>query len=187
MKNAFDYLAIKNVITRDPKILADVDKIILPGVGAFGAAMESLNQFELTDILNSHVQSGKPIMGVCLGMQLLAQKSFEHSEQLGMGWISGEILPIRPNDSALKIPHIGWNITDLDCDSSLFKGLGPVGDFYYVHGYAMQCAAALVTAKCDYGGPITAAIEFKNIFGTQFHPEKSQNAGLAILTNFANL
>ena len=167
--------------------IEDADKIILPGVGHFDKAMNNLNGLGFRDVLNRKALEEKvPILGICLGMQLLAEKS-EEGKLPGLGWIRGKVKKFSFNfhNKHLKVPHMGWNIVYQQKINPLFKDMYPDPRFYFVHSYYMKCDhAGDVDATCDYGGPVTAAIRKKNIFATQFHPEKSQCHGLRILKNF---
>lgn len=186
--NALDYLSVDNEITAEPERLRNADKLILPGVGAFGAAMIAIKSQGLDKILEGIVKrDGKYVLGICLGMQIFAERSYEGGINKGLGWISGEVRPINTNDKDLKIPHIGWNPSDIETTNPLFSGLPSRSDFYFLHSYTFQCNQAVTVATTEYGDTITAAVAYENIFGTQFHPEKSQNQGLAVLRNFANL
>jgi glutamine amidotransferase len=186
--NALDYLSIENEITSDPQHIRDADKLILPGVGAFSAAMAAIKSTSLDEVLNDTVnKAGKYVLGICLGMQLLGNKSYEGEECEGLGWIPGEVIPIETGAMKLKIPHIGWNLSKLRNSSPLFLGLPSPSDFYFLHSYTFRCDEEITIATTEYGQVITAAVAHGNVFGTQFHPEKSQNQGLAVLRNFANL
>jgi glutamine amidotransferase len=166
------------------------ERLILPGVGAFDTGMRNLEQSGFRDALEAFARSGKPILGICLGMQLLASKSDE-GHLPGLGWINAEVRRItRPAENQefqqLKIPHMGWNIATAKIDSRLFRDLPPDPRFYFVHSYHVVCASDHdVSATIQYGSTLTAAIESKNIFGVQFHPEKSHKFGMKVLENFA--
>ena len=176
-------------VVSDPEKLSLYDKIVLPGVGAFGDAAEKLRQSGMADAIIREAKAGKPILGICLGMQLLLEKSFEYGEHEGLGLISGEIRPIAdviPSD--LKIPHIGWNalhLTRPDCP--IFKYLKEGDHVYFVHSfYGANCEDSVI-AKAEYGAPLTAAVANGNVYGCQFHPEKSGNVGLSILKAFTEV
>jgi len=166
--------------------LDEVERIVLPGVGAFGECVHNLERLGFTEALQMQVlEKGKPILGICLGMQAMAAKGYEMGEHQGLGWFDADVIRIQPNDSALKVPHVGWNAIQYEEGYPLFKGLRPNPDFYFVHSYHMKCReASNVVAVCDYGGQLTAAVARDNIFATQFHPEKSQDFGLQVLANF---
>ncbi len=186
VRNALYYLGCDSVFCRSPQDLDGIDKIVLPGVGAFADFMEKLKSRGFVDALETVVfDRGIPILGICLGMQAMARKSFEGGEHQGLGWIEGDVIRIKPDDSGLRVPHIGWNEILPRRESVLFDGLPENGDFYFVHSYYVNCDnSGDVEATCDYGGAITAAIRKNNVFATQFHPEKSQDHGLRVLDNF---
>ncbi len=186
--NALDMIGAEVEICNNPIELLNKDKIILPGVGSFGGCMSNLKNRGFYEVLDKLVTKEKyPILGICLGMQLMADKSFEVGEHKGFGWIKGDVLPIKNLNLQLKIPHVGWNALDKNCDDDLLKGLPDGSDVYFTHSYYMKCNNDDdVIANCQYGVPLTAAIHSENIFGTQFHPEKSQDYGLRILENFVN-
>ncbi len=174
------------VVTDDPAVLAAADRIILPGVGAFGDAADKLRERGLFDVLRDLAAKGKPLMGICLGMQLLFEKGFEYGEHEGLGLIKGEVRPIAeviPAD--LKIPHIGWNALHFVGEKSpIFRYLDE-GDFvYFVHSFYGKNDDGSVIATAEYGAHLTAAVGRGNVFGCQFHPEKSGNVGLKILKAF---
>ena len=174
-----------SVITADPAVIAGADKIILPGVGAFEDAIAKLRATGLDQVVIEQAKSGKPLMGICLGMQMLFEKSYEYGEHRGLGLIKGQVIGMEntiPKD--LKIPHIGWNALHFKGENPLFRYIQD-GDFvYFVHSYyATDCDEALI-ATTDYGKEITAAVACGNVFGCQFHPEKSGQGGLNILKAF---
>jgi len=186
--NALNYIGVDAVITNDGREIKKAERIILPGVGAFGAAMENLRQFGLQEILHEEVMmKGKPFLGICLGMQLLAETGTEKGLFRGLGWIAGEVLKLQPEGDGYKLPHVGWNDIDIKQDSPLFKGLKKERAFYFVHSYAMHLKDHQdLAAESDYGVKFTAAVQKDNIFATQFHPEKSQKNGLTVLENFVD-
>ena len=168
------------------KILA-ADRVILPGVGAFGDAMEKLHQYGLVEIIRQVVQKGTPFLGICLGQQLLFEESEESQGVPGLGILKGKIRRI-PNTPGLKIPHMGWNSLTLRPGTRLFSGLGEEPYVYFVHSYYLEAAdPEIVAASADYGVVIHAAVETGNVFACQFHPEKSSDTGLQILKNFISL
>ena len=172
-------------VTADPEVIRSADKIILPGVGAFGDAAEKLRKSGLGDVVCEEARRGKPLMGICLGMQLLFEKSFEYGEHEGLGLIPGSIRPISdviPKD--YKIPHIGWNALHIHRESPILSRIKE-GDFvYFVHSfYATDCEESVI-ASAEYGATLTAAVANKNVYGCQFHPEKSGAVGLEILRAF---
>lgn len=177
-------------VTGSPKEVRGADRIVLPGVGAFGDCRAGLDAIDgMVDTLNEAVRGyGKPFLGICVGMQLMATRGIEYGVHNGLGWIEGDVTAIKPLDPALKIPHMGWNTLDLLRPHALLEGieLGSKGQHaYFVHSYAMQPKSeADVVARTDYGGPITAMVARDNMAGTQFHPEKSQALGLKLIGNF---
>jgi len=186
--NALSFLGVEFSIIADREEIPRMDKMILPGVGAFAAGMRNLAEFGFIPVLNEEVVGKqKPILGICLGMQLFAEVGFEGGEYTGLGWIKGEIKKLDPKDPALKIPHMGWNHGIVKKPSRLLQGIAPQADFYFVQSYYMACEPEVVSSTCEYGIEFPASIEWGNIFGTQFHPEKSQDAGLTLLKNFAGL
>ena len=184
--HALEYLGADVSVCRNPGELSAMDKIVLPGVGAFGDCVRNLTERGFIGPLNDKVmRNGTPILGICLGMQLMAKKSYENGEHEGLGWIDGEVIRIRTEDPKLRVPHVGWNDIRYRKTSPLFAGLPESCDFYFVHSYFVDCRdPGIIEATCDYGTTITAALRQGNIFATQFHPEKSQDFGLRILRNF---
>ena len=174
------------VVTDDPAVLAAADRILLPGVGAFGDAADKLRERGLFDVLRNLANDGKPLLGICLGMQLLFEKGYEYGEHEGLGLIQGAVRPIAEVIPAgLKIPHIGWNSLHFTGEKSpIFRYLEE-GDFvYFVHSFYDKNEDGSVIATSEYGAPLTAAVGRGNVFGCQFHPEKSGAVGLAILRAF---
>lgn len=180
--------AAEILVTADPAAVARADRIVLPGVGAFADCKRGLAALPgMIEAMEGAVRGqGKPFLGICVGMQLLATRGFEHGPQDGLNWIAGEVGVLKPADPALKIPHMGWNNLDFrEGGHPLLAGLKPGAHAYFVHSYAMMCReAADVVATTDYGGPVAALIARDNIAGTQFHPEKSQATGLRLIANF---
>jgi glutamine amidotransferase len=186
ISNAFEYLNYDIVVADTPDVISKAEKLLLPGVGAFSAGMDAIRGTELLVALEERVCRAKvPFLGICLGMQMLAQKSFEDGEHEGLGWIPGEIIRFNPDTDTIKVPHVGFNSVTGFGDNPLFQGLPDEMDFYFVHSYKLVCPPEIVAGTCDYGGEFTAAIHSENIVATQFHPEKSQSAGLQVLRNFA--
>lgn len=181
---AFDFLGIENIVTADIDEIKKADKLVLPGVGAFGEGMANLEKNGLDKVIKEEVKSGKPLLGICLGMQMLFEESEESPNVKGLGILKGKILKL-PKVADLKIPHMGWN--DLTCHGKLFEGLkNPF--VYFVHSYYLSALdKSVVSATVHYGIDIEVAVESNNVFGCQFHPEKSGEEGLKILSNFANL
>jgi imidazole glycerol-phosphate synthase subunit HisH len=175
------------VVTADPDTVRQSERIVLPGVGAFADCMQGLAAIPgmVEALTESVIRNGKPILGICVGMQLMASAGREFGVHRGLDWIGGEVMPLTPSDPALKIPHMGWNEIRPVQDHPLFTGLDAGAHTYFVHGFEMKPAEDRhLLATTDYGGQITAAIGRDNIVGTQFHPEKSQAVGLRILGNF---
>ena len=187
VENALLFLGETPVITRDRNNLLKADTIILPGVGSFGDAMGRLQQYGLADIIRESAKKGTPFLGICLGLQLLFNSSQESPGVAGLGLLQGQILKI-PDSKGLKIPHMGWNSLEVAPGSALFKGIATGAYVYFVHSYYLQAEnEEIVAASAEYGVHIHAAVERGNIFGCQFHPEKSGQEGLAILKNFIEL
>ena len=188
LKSSFAAIGAEVIVTADEQVLKSADKIILPGVGAFEDAANKLRQAGLDRVLVELAGQGKPLMGICLGMQLLFDKSFEFGEHDGLGLIPGTVRPIKdviPAD--YKIPHIGWNALHFQKASPLFANIADGDCVYFVHSfYAAECDDAVI-ATSEYGAELTAAVQKGNVFGCQFHPEKSGKTGLAILRAFAQL
>ena len=187
LESSFAAIGAEAIVTADPAVLRQADQIILPGVGAFGDAAAKLRSTGLDTVIKELAAAGKPLMGICLGMQLLLDKSYEYGEHEGLGLIPGSVEPIAnviPAD--LKIPHIGWNALKFEGDSPLWRYINPGDCVYFVHSYyAAQCDSVIATA--EYGAPLTAAIARDNVYGCQFHPEKSGTVGLNILKAFVEL
>ena len=183
------YTGAESVVTADERVISRADSVILPGVGAFADAREKLVSAGLVPVLDRHVRAGKPLLGICLGMQLLFERSYEYGEHAGLGYIKGEVRPIAPDlKERLKVPHMGWNSLKFVRQSPLYKYLEQGEYVYFVHSYYGTGCAESTTAVSGYGGiDITASVECGNVFGTQFHPEKSGAAGLKILRAFGEL
>ncbi|MBV9988019.1 MAG: imidazole glycerol phosphate synthase subunit HisH [Chitinophagaceae bacterium] len=185
--SAFEYLGADVMICKDPKQLAEADRIVIPGVGAFKDCIGRLHSENFVDTLNNEVLiKKKPVLGICLGMQVMAGRSFEGGEFKGLGWIDADVVKLHPAEAEqLKVPNIGWNEIDCVPGIPLFAGLPPRPDLYLVHSYYMKCNDPRdIVATYTYGHQVTAAVLKQNIFATQFHPEKSQDNGLQILQNF---
>jgi glutamine amidotransferase len=178
------------VVTSDPAQVARADRVVLPGVGAFADCRRGLDAVPgMVDALEEVVRrKGRPFLGICVGMQLMAERGLEYVVTPGLGWVKGEVDKIQPSDPALKIPHMGWNTLDVATAHPLLAGIpvGPKGlHAYFVHSYHLARGdRADLVAEADYGGPVTAMVGHGNIAGTQFHPEKSQRLGLALIGNF---
>ncbi len=177
-------------VTGDPQVVLKADRIVLPGVGAFADCRRGLDAVPgMVEAMTQAVkEEGKPFLGICVGMQLLATRGLEHETALGLDWIHGDVTAITPSDLSLKIPHMGWNVLHKQREHALLDGIetGPNGlHAYFVHSYALQPTdMSDVVAVTDYGGPVTAIVAKDNVAGTQFHPEKSQTLGLALIANF---
>ncbi|KAF5080647.1 Imidazole glycerol phosphate synthase subunit HisH [anaerobic digester metagenome] len=179
-------VGLSGTITRDKKILDAADAIILPGVGAFSDAMDNLRKFDLIDALNDNVKKGKILMGICLGMQLLFDKSYEDGEFSGLSYIPGEI--VKFDAPGIKIPHMGWNNLVINRDSPLVKNIGTEDYVYFVHSYyAKPDNFDDVVAYAKYSVKVPAIVQKDNVIGMQFHPEKSSNVGFKLLTNFKEM
>ena len=186
IKSSFARVGADVVVTADKKIIQNADKIMLPGVGAFEDAARKLRDSGMADLLCEEVKKGKYLMGICLGMQLLFEKSFEYGEHEGLGILKGQVVPMAGKiDPALKIPHMGWNALEVKQGKLLSEVDGQ--HVYFVHSFYAEGCEASLAAVTEYGIPITAAVEQGNIFGCQFHPEKSGNVGLSILQKFCQL
>jgi len=185
VKNALDYLKLESVLTSDKKEIENADAIILPGVGAFPSAMKMLDKSGLTDTLKTEAEK-KPFLGICLGMQMLFSKSYEFEECDGLGFIEGKVDKIDAPD--LIIPHMGWNKLEILNECPLLEGLTKDSYVYFVHSYQAYCDDKNISAYCEYGGKVPALVyNGKNVYGAQFHPEKSGETGLQILRNFGKL
>jgi len=187
VEKALLHLGEDAIITRDKKQLMEADKVILPGVGNFGDAMEKLRHYELVDVIKNIADKGTPLLGICLGLQLLFERSDECMEATGLSILKGEILRI-PDSEGLKIPHMGWNSLSVKPGAKLYQGIQDQAYVYFVHSYYLKAAdEADVAATTFYSTLIHASVEKGNVFGCQFHPEKSGTVGLSILKNFASL
>ncbi len=189
LKSSFAAIGAEAVVTSDPSVIKEADKLILPGVGAFEDAARKLRQSGLDSVIISEVECGKPLLGICLGMQMLFERSFEYGEHEGLGLISGSVKPIRPEVSEeLKIPHIGWNPLHLsEPKDELFRYIDEGDCVYFVHSYYGADCDKNVIATAEYGKELTAAVRSGNVWGAQFHPEKSGKVGLKILKAFCEM
>lgn len=185
VEKALQFLKEDTIVTRDCSVILEADKVILPGVGSFGDAMNNLDHFGLVDTMKQVITNGTPFLGICLGLQLLFEKSDETPGVQGLGVLKGSILKI-PQKEGLKIPHMGWNSLEITPGARLFQGI-PNGSYvYFVHSYYLQAEdPEIVAASTEYSTHIHASVESNNVFACQFHPEKSSDVGLAILKNFA--
>lgn len=187
VEKALGFLGEESMITRDRQEVAKADRVILPGVGSFGAAMEQLKKYEIDKMLEEVAAEGKPLLGICLGLQLLFDDSEESPGVEGLHLLKGSILRI-PDKEGLKIPHIGWNSLKLENQGRLFEGLEENPYVYFVHSYYLKAEEdSIVKASTEYSAHIHASVEKDNIFACQFHPEKSSTVGLKILSNFAKI
>ena len=187
VEKALSYLGEKTVVSRNPETLKNADKVILPGVGSFGQAMENLHRYELVPVIRDMIEDGKPFLGICLGLQLLFESSEESPGAEGLGILKGKILKI-PSSPGLKIPHMGWNSLQLQNNGRLFRNIPQDTYVYFVHSYYLQAQEPeIVKAVTGYGTEIHASVEKDNVLACQFHPEKSGKYGLEILKNFAEL
>jgi glutamine amidotransferase len=186
VKGAIEKLGFKAKISSNIKDFEKADKLILPGVGAFSDGMKNLKELGLIEPLTKLVmEKNKPILGICLGCQLMGKDSYEFGHHKGLGWIDGSVIKFELNDKELRIPHVGWDELIQCKDSILFKDIPQNALFYYTHSFHIRCNNKDdVIGECDYGGLFTSAFQHKNIYGTQFHPEKSQLHGLNLLKNF---
>ena len=187
VEKALLHLGQETVVSRDRETLLHADKVILPGVGSFGAAMENLEKYGLVELIHEIVENNTPFLGICLGLQLLFEESEESPGVKGLGLLKGKILRI-PEHKDLKIPHMGWNSLNINPNSRLFKDIPENTYVYFVHSYYLQAGNPEdVAATTEYSTLIHAAVEHDNIFACQFHPEKSSTLGLRILDNFAKM
>lgn len=187
VEKALAHLGEESIITRDFREIERADKVILPGVGAFGVAMDQLRHYELDRVIKEVCDKGTPLLGICLGQQLLFEGSEESQGVEGLNILKGKIVKI-PDTKGLKIPHIGWNSLTLKNNGRLYEGIGQDAYVYFVHSYYLQAQdETIVKATTEYGTTIDASVEKDNVFACQFHPEKSSAVGLRILKNFANL
>lgn len=184
VQKAIEYLGEEVIITRNPEEILQASRVILPGVGAFGDAMEKLHKYHLVEVIKEVVNKGIPFLGICLGLQLLFEKSDETPGVEGLGILEGEIKRI-PDYDELKIPHIGWNSLKYPNKGKLYEGIAEDSYVYFVHSYYLEAKNQdIVVATTDYGTCIHASVEHDNVFACQFHPEKSSTVGLKILENF---
>lgn len=184
VRNALEQLDCEVLVSDDSAVLSNTDALILPGVGSFGNAMKNLQQRALIDPLRNVVlEKGMPLLGICLGMQLLADSSDEQGRHVGLGLIPGQVQKI-PVSEGYRLPHIGWNDVSIRKHDPLFRDILENDDFYFVHSYRFECELEYISGVTNYGTEITAAVQRGRIFGVQFHPEKSQRKGLRLLKNF---
>ena len=184
VQKALEFVGQQAVITDDIKVMERADKLVLPGVGAFGDAIDTIRKRGIDSMIYDAVEKGKPFLGICLGMQMVFDKSYEYGEYKGLGLIPGEI-KLLPDD--VKKPHIGWNDLNIKMRSPLFENTGEKPYVYFVHSYYLETDAPVVSATTFYGKEIQVAVQKDNIFALQFHPEKSGDVGLEILKSFGGL
>ena len=187
VEKAFAHIGAECIVTRDKDVILNADKVVLPGVGSFGDAMDKLQKYDLVDTIHQVVAKKTPFLGICLGLQLLFDESDETPGVKGLSVLKGKIKRI-PKNGDIKIPHMGWNSLKLSGDGRLFKGI-PDGEYvYFVHSYYLEAEDEnIVKASTEYGTHIHASVEQDNVFACQYHPEKSSDAGLLMLKNFASL
>ena len=188
LKSSFAHIGEDAVVSNDIETIKNAQRLILPGVGAFGDAANLLREYGMDEVLRDEVKKGKPVLGICLGMQMLFTKSFEYGEHSGLDLIKGSVVPMQPLlPSELKVPHIGWNELDLPKENALFKYINEKDRVYFVHSFFATDCDESVIATTEYGITLTAAVAKDNVLGTQFHPEKSGNVGLNILRGFCEI
>lgn len=186
LKSSFSKIGADVVVSKDREMIEKADKLVLPGVGAFEDAAKKLQENDMDDWIIQRVHAGVPLLGICLGMQMLFEKSYEFGEHRGLGLLKGEIVPFElPKE--MKIPHIGWNVLNRTRESRLLKYVKEGDYVYFVHSYYASGCEESVVATTDYGLDVTAAVEHGNVFGCQFHPEKSGDVGLNILRAFCEI
>ncbi len=183
---AIDYLGHESVLTNNASEILSLDGVILPGVGAFGDCVEKLKKYDVWDVIYKVVEDKKPFLGICVGHQLLFERSFEFGEREGFGFIKGEVKKF-PKENGFKVPHMGWNNVILDKNNKLFNDIDSGSFFYFVHSYYGVALDSSQIAHADYIVDFTAAVNKENIWGVQFHPEKSQKVGLKVLENFCEI
>lgn len=188
LESSLKRVGAETVVTSDRAVIERAEKIILPGVGAFADAAKKLKESGLGDVIKAQAALGKPVMGICLGMQMLFEKSYEYGENEGLGLLKGNVVPMKGYiDENLKIPHIGWNTLRFVRKNPLFKYLKNGDYVYFVHSYFVSGCQDSLIADTEYGKPLTAAVAKGNVYGCQFHPEKSGDVGLKILQAFCEL
>ena len=188
LKSSFKYIGESAELVSDEKSILACDRLILPGVGAFGDAAVALKETGLGEAVKKYAATGKPLMGICLGMQLLFEKGLEFGEHDGLGLIPGKVVAISPLVNGNKVPQIGWNsLIFTDTKSDIYKNTSNGEFVYFVHSYHAECPIEYITAQTEYGTLLTASVQNKNVIGTQYHPEKSGEAGLAILKSFCEI
>ena len=188
LSHSLTYLGIENTVTRDRQVISQADKLILPGVGAFGDARQKLSDTGMDEALLSRVRAGVPLLGICLGMQLLFMKSYEYGVHPGLGLIDGEICPLKDDlPAGMKVPQIGWNTLKFVGESPLLRYVREGDSVYYVHSFYAKGAGSAVKAVSEYGVEVPGLVQRDHVFGAQFHPEKSGPVGLSILRAFGEV
>lgn len=187
VQKAFEKLGVAAEIVTSPEQIASAEKLVLPGVGAFRDAIHELERLSLVEPIREHIHKDKPFLGICLGLQMLFDVSYEDGEWKGLGVLAGDVVRFPPSPE-LKVPHMGWNTLDIAKDNPLLNGLPPEPSVYFVHSYYVRPQdESVIAAQTNYGVRFTSMIRRNNMFATQFHPEKSQKVGLKLLENFASL
>lgn len=188
LKSSFKYIGESAELVSDEESIMACDRLILPGVGAFGDAAEALKKTGLGEVVKRFAESGKPLMGICLGMQLLFEKGLEFGEHEGLGLIPGTVVAISPLVNGNKVPQIGWNsLIFTETKGDIYKNTNNGEFVYFVHSFHADCPMQYITAQTEYGAFLTASVQNGNVMGTQYHPEKSGEAGLAILKSFCEI
>jgi len=190
VQKAFEQVGCEAMISNNHELIKSADKIVLPGVGSFKDGIKNLNDLGLISLLDEEIiEKKKPFLGICLGMQLIANKSYENGETKGLGWVDAEVIKFDFSSSKqqLKVPHVGWNNVVYQNKNDLFNGIQNNNDFYFVHSYYFKTDENVISSITDYGLNFVSSIQKNNIYAFQFHPEKSQTSGLKILENFVNL
>ena len=186
VKNLFDYLGHKAVVSNTEHDIRNSTHIILPGVGSFGGSIKKIKENLPLDILDNEINfKGKPILGICVGMQVMAEIGYENGEENGLGWIKGTVSKL--TSGSLPLPHIGWNNIRNIRDNILSKELNDIDDFYFLHSYCFKTSKEFIISQTHYGENFCSIINYKNVYGVQFHPEKSQKAGQKLINNFLSL
>lgn len=182
VSNAIEYLGYDCVISDSPAVISDASHLIIPGVGSYPAAMNNLCERELLPVIHDFANSGRPLMGICLGMQILSEIGLEYGETVGLGLIPGQVVSLPTED--LVLPHVGWNSLELNWDHPCFVRIKTGLDFYFVHSFCFHTSPEFALATTDYGVNFASVVAKDNVLGVQFHPEKSQDAGLRLIENF---